>query len=123
VLTALDLANTVGCVEAVLTSFVVVRADKKVEVPEAVTELGEKLGDAWAETEDKPAVVVLGAFAFVSLFTISGLLKGLDSLPFAPTFFELVGIAVSTWFVYRYLLFKPDREELKKTIEEFKSKI
>jgi len=26
-----------------------------------------------------------------------------------PQLFELVGIAFSSWFIYRYLLFKPDR--------------
>ena len=64
-----------------------------------------------------------------------------------PQLFELVGIAFSSWFIYRYLLFKPDRcvrvcsdhnasavldtrpcapprsEELKRTLEELKNKI
>ena len=74
-----------------------------------MTETAEKVKEAWEDTEDKPAVVSLGAFAFVGLWAVSGLLKGLESLPFVATFLELVGIAFSSWFVYRYLLFKPDR--------------
>ena len=62
-----------------------------------------------------------------------------------PQLFELIGIAFSAWFVYRYLLFKPDRcvrvwwapvaaaanearrtphrEELKRTLSELKTKV
>ena len=66
-----------------------------------------------------------------------------------PQLFELIGIAFSAWFVYRYLLFKPDRcargwrvhagasccaatddarhthprEELKRTLAELKTKV
>lgn len=36
-------------------------------------------------------------------------LQGIEGLPLVPTMFELIGIFFSTWFVYRYLLFKPDR--------------
>ncbi|KAG6733695.1 hypothetical protein I3843_01G227500 [Carya illinoinensis] len=35
-----------------------------------------------------------------------------DKLPLIPSFLELIGILFSSWFIYRYLLFKPDREEL-----------
>jgi len=74
--------------------------------------------------------------------------QGIDQLPIVPQLFELIGIAFSAWFVYRYLLFKPDRcvgtrsrhmvkgkvshtrrpdaphsEELKRTIAELKDKI
>ncbi|XLT09220.1 hypothetical protein HN51_055013, partial [Arachis hypogaea] len=35
-----------------------------------------------------------------------------DKLPIIPTALELIGILFTTWFTYRYLLFKPDREEL-----------
>jgi hypothetical protein len=35
--------------------------------------------------------------------------QGIEGLPLVPTLFELIGIAFSAWFVYRYLLFKPDR--------------
>lgn len=34
-----------------------------------------------------------------------------------------MGISYSGYFVYRYLLFKPDREELGEKIDDIKSKI
>ena len=74
--------------------------------------------------------------------------QGIDQLPVVPQLFELIGIAFSAWFVYRYLLFKPDRcvrawraqpvaaaaatnearrtphrEELKRTLSELKTKV
>ena len=68
-------------------------------------------------------MVTLLAFGFVGLFATAGVLKGIESLPLAATFFQLVGIAFSGWFTYRYLLFKPDREELKRSIADLKQKI
>ena len=48
---------------------------------------------------------------------------GRQQLPLLPFIFELVGISYSGYFVYRYLLFKPDREELGEKIDDIKSKI
>ena len=36
---------------------------------------------------------------------------------------SIVSPARAQWFVYRYLLFKPDREELGRTVEDIKRKI
>jgi predicted DNA-binding transcriptional regulator len=36
-------------------------------------------------------------------------MQGIEALPVVPQALELVGIFFSSWFVYRYLLFKPDR--------------
>ena len=51
------------------------------------------------------------------------MLKGIDSLPVLPAFFELVGIYVSAWLTYRFLLFKDDREELRGILSDLKAKI
>lgn len=57
----------------------------------------------------QPAVVSLGVFALVGLVALAGVLKAVESLPIIPDVLELIGIAYSLWFTYRYLLFKPDR--------------
>ncbi|XXG55850.1 hypothetical protein AAC387_Pa03g3419 [Persea americana] len=36
-------------------------------------------------------------------------LEAIDKLPLIPTILEFIGILFSWWFIYRYLLFKPDR--------------
>ncbi|KAK2999339.1 hypothetical protein RJ639_024496 [Escallonia herrerae] len=42
----------------------------------------------------------------------------IDKLPLIPSALEFIGILFSSWFIYRYLLFKPDREELGQTINK-----
>lgn len=46
-----------------------------------------------------------------------------DKVPLFPKFFEAIGLAYSSWFTYRYLLFKTGREELIKDVEALKEKI
>ncbi|KAG0575891.1 hypothetical protein M758_5G038000 [Ceratodon purpureus] len=79
--------------------------------------------EAWEKTDDKVAIAGLGVAGLVALWSAAGLINAVDKLPLIPDFFEIVGILFSGWFVYRYLLFKPDREELFKIIDEIKSKI
>jgi hypothetical protein len=40
-----------------------------------------------------------------------------------PKLMELVGLGYSSWFVYRYLLFKENRKDLVADVEELKTKI
>ncbi|XP_034208512.1 protein CURVATURE THYLAKOID 1C, chloroplastic isoform X4 [Prunus dulcis] len=47
--------------------------------------------NVWDNSEDRPGLVGLGFAAIVAFWASSNLI---------------------TWFIYRYLLFKPDREEL-----------
>ncbi|ONI15878.1 hypothetical protein PRUPE_3G066500 [Prunus persica] len=47
--------------------------------------------NVWDNSEDRPGLVGLGFAAIVAFWAASNLI---------------------TWFIYRYLLFKPDREEL-----------
>ncbi|XP_011009830.1 PREDICTED: protein CURVATURE THYLAKOID 1C, chloroplastic-like [Populus euphratica] len=41
-----------------------------------------------------------------------------DKLPVVPSALEFVGILYSSWFIYRYLLLKPNREELFQIIKK-----
>jgi hypothetical protein len=79
--------------------------------------------EAWEKTDDKVAIAGLGLAGLVAIWSAAGLINAVDKLPLIPDFFEFVGILFSGWFVYRYLLFKPDREELFKFIDETKTKI
>ncbi|KAJ9190207.1 hypothetical protein P3X46_001433 [Hevea brasiliensis] len=66
----------------------------------------------WDKSEDRLAIVGLGFAAIVALWASANLISAIDKLPLIPTVLELIGILYSSWFVYRYLLFKPEREEL-----------
>ena len=43
--------------------------------------------------------------------------------PQLPKVMELVGLGYSTWFVYRYVLYKENRKELLEQIDALKSKV
>lgn len=85
-------------------------------------------------------MIAISAASFVAIWAASALVDGINKLPFFGSFFELVGLVVTAWFAYRYLIFGPDRcvayvvtgahhrccvyrEELKKNIDGFFSKV
>ncbi|KAJ4718105.1 protein CURVATURE THYLAKOID 1C, chloroplastic [Melia azedarach] len=68
--------------------------------------------NVWDKPEDRLGLIGLGFAAVVALWASANLITAIEKLPLIPNALELVGILFSTWFVYRYLLFKPDREEL-----------
>eukprot|EP00249_Psilotum_nudum_P008483 c21305_g1_i1 orf=129-668(+) len=83
----------------------------------------KSLQNAWEKTDDKLAIGGLGFAALILLWASTGLISAIDKLPLIPTFFEFVGILFSGWFIYRYLVFKPDREELLQKVEDTVVKI
>jgi hypothetical protein len=65
--------------------------------------------EAWDKTEDKPAAVILAFGGLIVLTTLSGVVDTIDKIPIINNLIELVGIVVTGWFTYRYLVFGPDR--------------
>ncbi|KAF8407065.1 hypothetical protein HHK36_006190 [Tetracentron sinense] len=63
----------------------------------------------WDKSEDRIALVGLGFAAIVALWASANLITAIDKLPLIPSALEFIGILFSWWFIYRYLLFKPDR--------------
>ncbi|KAK6284524.1 hypothetical protein POUND7_003476 [Theobroma cacao] len=62
--------------------------------------------------EDRVGLIGLGFATIVALWASANLVSAVDKLPLIPNVLEVIGILFSLWFIYRYLLFKPDREEL-----------
>ena len=77
----------------------------------------------WDRPEDRIAVIGLGIAAIVGFWAASNFVTAIDRLPLIPGVFELIGILFSSWFVYRYLLFKPNRKELLQAINKTLSDI
>ncbi|OIT02715.1 PREDICTED: protein CURVATURE THYLAKOID 1C, chloroplastic isoform X8 [Nicotiana attenuata] len=78
----------------------------------------QSLKNIWDKPEDRVAVIGFGIAAIVGFWASSNLIAAIDRLPLIPGVFEFVGILFSSWFVYRYLLFKPDRKELFQAISK-----
>ncbi|KAK3219816.1 hypothetical protein Dsin_013786 [Dipteronia sinensis] len=101
--------------------------------------------NVWDNYEDRLGLIGLGFAAVVALWASINLITAIDKLPLIPIALEFVGILFSTslatvgsdvnvilsynhyeinflpplqWFIYRYLLFKPDREELFQIIDK-----
>ncbi|XP_020584772.1 protein CURVATURE THYLAKOID 1C, chloroplastic [Phalaenopsis equestris] len=72
----------------------------------------------WESNEDRIALVGLGFASIAGVWASLNLIAVIDRLPVLPTVLEFVGILFSWWFIYRYLLFKPDREEFFKIIKD-----
>ncbi|GBF94234.1 hypothetical protein Rsub_06504 [Raphidocelis subcapitata] len=100
---------------------VVVRAEAEPQVD--VDKLVKDLSEKWDKVENKTGVVLYGAGAVVLLWLSSTIVGAINHVPLIPKVFELVGLGYTAWFVYRYLLFKSNREELVKDVDELKKKI
>lgn len=90
---------------------------------EAARDILKSAQEAWDKTEDKLAVGGLGFTALIALWASTGLIGAIDRLPLIPNLFEFIGLLFTGWFIYRYLLFKPDREELFKKFDDAVAKI
>ena len=93
------------------------------DVQDKLAALGEDIKAAWAKTDDKPAVVVLGGAALVALVAANAVVTTVDGVPVLSSLLQLIGLIVSGWFTYRYLAFKPDREELVRSIDAYLAKV
>ncbi|KAG6546415.1 hypothetical protein Mapa_011962 [Marchantia paleacea] len=102
---------------------IIVKASEQADPSEQATEVLKGVQEWWEKVDDKLAIGGLGFAGLILLWASTGLIGALDKLPLIPDFFEVVGILFSGWFTYRYLLFKPDREELAKIVDEAKGKI
>ena len=63
----------------------------------------------WNATEEKPAVIAIGLSSFVAIWAAAGLVDAVNKLPLIGGLLEGVGLVVTSWFVYRNLIFGPDR--------------
>ncbi|KAK6153649.1 hypothetical protein DH2020_013288 [Rehmannia glutinosa] len=74
--------------------------------------------NVWDNSEDRLALIGLGFAGVVAFWASINLVTAIDKLPIIPGVLELVGLLFSSWFTYRYLLFKPDRQELSQAISK-----
>jgi len=93
------------------------------DVQQKSQEIIEDLKAKWNATEEKPAVVAIGLSSFVAIWAAAGLVDAVNKLPLIGGLLEGVGLVVSGWFIYRNLIFGPDREELRKNIDDFLKKV
>jgi len=77
----------------------------------------------WDNLENKSTVLLYAGGGALALFVSTSVVSTVNSVPLLPKMMELVGLGYSTWFVYRYLLFKDRRKELVKDLRTLKNRI
>ncbi|BDA50106.1 probable protein CURVATURE THYLAKOID 1A, chloroplastic at C-terminar half [Coccomyxa sp. Obi] len=97
--------------------------DQSDEISEKAQEFASDLKAKWDDLDEKPAAVAITISVFVAIWAASGVVDAVDRLPIIGGLLEFVGLLVTGWFAYRYLIFGPDREELKSNIESFLKKV
>ena len=78
----------------------------------------KSIQDVWDKSEDRVALIGLGFAGVVGFWAAINIVAAIDKLPVFPSLFELIGLLFSSWFTYRYLLFKPDRQELSQKVSK-----
>ncbi|XP_058105085.1 protein CURVATURE THYLAKOID 1B, chloroplastic-like [Magnolia sinica] len=94
-------------------------AEEESEIPEIMKTVQE----VWDKIEDKYAVTVLALAVAIALWGSAGLISAIDRLPLVPAILELIGIGYTGWFVYRNLVFTPERETLINKIKDTYSNV
>jgi hypothetical protein len=97
-------------------------SDKNSQTVDA-DQLIKNVADKWDAIEDKTSATLYAGGALVALVFLNNILAAVDAIPLLPGLMETVGLGYSSWFVYRYLLDKNSREELKQDIDKVKQKI
>eukprot|EP00882_Tetradesmus_deserticola_P006760 GHRQ01007116.1.p1 GENE.GHRQ01007116.1~~GHRQ01007116.1.p1 ORF type:complete len:149 (+),score=63.37 GHRQ01007116.1:349-795(+) len=90
---------------------------------ESLSNTTSYLQTKWEETEDKPAALAITGGALLLLVAASSVVDAVDKIPIISDLIELVGVVVTGWFTYRYLVFGPDREELVSNVKAFLNKV
>eukprot|EP00268_Persea_americana_P023170 TRINITY_DN2283_c0_g1_i1.p1 TRINITY_DN2283_c0_g1~~TRINITY_DN2283_c0_g1_i1.p1 ORF type:complete len:241 (+),score=52.01 TRINITY_DN2283_c0_g1_i1:196-918(+) len=72
---------------------------------------------------DSFSIVIYGSGVLVALWILSAIVGAIDSIPLFPKVLEIIGLAYTVWFSYRYLIFKKNRDGLSVKIEELKKQI
>ena len=100
-----------------------VAARAQSDASDKVQELITTAQDTWEQTENKTTVASAAGITFLLIVVADAVLTRLNGFPLLPSLLELVGIGYSGYFIYRYALFKPDREELVAKISSYREKI
>ncbi|XP_031498624.1 protein CURVATURE THYLAKOID 1B, chloroplastic-like [Nymphaea colorata] len=77
-----------------------------------ISSITKPIQEAWDKIDDKYAVASLTLAGLIAIWGSTGLISAIERLPVVPGVLELVGIGYTGWFIYRNLVFKPDREAL-----------
>ncbi|TVU05771.1 hypothetical protein EJB05_48954 [Eragrostis curvula] len=96
------------------------KENSSVEVDELLDGIKEKVWDAM---ENKSSLLLYAGGVIFTVWLSSAVIRAVGSVPLVPDLLELIGLGYSGWFVYRYLLFQENRQELASNLDALKKRI
>ncbi|AFY65879.1 CAAD domain-containing protein [Geitlerinema sp. PCC 7407] len=93
------------------------------QVYEVLAQLPEYISSFFADNRRPLITVGLILTAFVTAKVTLAVLSAINEVPLLSPFFEVVGIAYSGWFTYRYLLRASSRKELADEVSSLKDQV
>lgn len=93
------------------------------QVSSFLAQLPEYLSRLFNQYKQPIISVALILAAIVTLRVVLAVVDALDDIPLLAPAFELIGIGYCVWFVYRYLLKEPNRQELSQEIQAIKQQL
>ena len=88
-----------------------------------LAQLPNYFGGLFNEYKQPIITLALIVVAFISLRVVLAVIDALNSIPLLVPTFELIGIGYSFWFVNRYLLKAPNRQELSQELQALKEQV
>ena len=88
-----------------------------------LSKLPDEVGVFFADYKRPLLTALLIVSGIVTVYITLAVLDAIDDIPLLAPLLELVGLAYTTWFVYRYLLKASTRSELLAEFDAFKSQV
>lgn len=93
------------------------------KVSQFLAELPDYIGSFFNKNQQALVNVALILTAIVTFKVVAAILSAINGIPLLSPIFEVIGIAYTTWFVFRYLIKATTRQELAAKITVIKQQI
>ncbi len=93
------------------------------KVSDFLAKLPEYLGDFFENNKQSLFNVLLIVVILIGVRVLFAALDAINDIPIVYSFFELVGISYTIWFLSRYLLKASTRQELSDNIQVFQKEV
>ena len=95
----------------------------KEQIVSILSDFPEFVGKFYQEYKQPITVIGLIVATVITLKVVLGLVDVINDIPLLSPSFQLIGVAYSAWFIYRYLLRATTRQELSQNVQNLISEI
>jgi glutamyl-tRNA synthetase len=95
----------------------------KEQIVSILSDFPEFVGKFYQEYKQPITVIGLIVATVITLKVVLGLVDVINDIPLLSPSFQLIGVAYSAWFIYRYLLRATTRQELSQNLQNLISEI